>query len=101
MVDIQITVKNVDKAAFEKLKAEAAKRKKPVGAALSLVINEWIFMREYKIFLLSGLKTKEVRYFWMKKINMWRTSSIFFRNIFIKTERFSTVSKSFRTQKYI
>ena len=42
MAKIQVTIKNLDENAFTELKAEAAKKKLPVGAALSLAIENWL-----------------------------------------------------------
>lgn len=42
MAKIQVTVKNVDELAFSELKAEAARKKLHVGAALSLAIENWV-----------------------------------------------------------
>ena len=42
MAKLQVTIKNVDEAAFSELKAEAAKMKLPVGRALSLAIENWL-----------------------------------------------------------
>ena len=38
----QITVKEVDEKAFQELKAQAAKNKMTVGAALTLAIETWL-----------------------------------------------------------
>lgn len=42
MGKIQVTIKNVDEEAFSELKAEAARKKLPVGIALSLAIEKWL-----------------------------------------------------------
>ena len=42
MAKIQVTIKNVDEGAFSELKAEAARKKLPVGIALSLAIEKWL-----------------------------------------------------------
>ena len=42
MAKIQVTVKNVDEEAFSELKAEAVRKKLPVGIALSLAIEKWL-----------------------------------------------------------
>ena len=42
MAGIQVTIKNVDEHAFSELKAEAAKKKLPVGRAVSLAIENWL-----------------------------------------------------------
>ena len=42
MTEIQVTIKNVDAQAFSELKAEAARKKLPVGRALSLAIKNWL-----------------------------------------------------------
>ncbi|MBI2654906.1 hypothetical protein HYX06_00585 [Candidatus Woesearchaeota archaeon] len=42
MAKIQVTIKNVDEDAFSELKAEAARKKLHVGAALSLAIEKWV-----------------------------------------------------------
>ena len=42
MTGIQVTIKNVDEDAFSELKAEAAKKKLPVGRAVSLAIENWL-----------------------------------------------------------
>ena len=42
MANVQVTVKNVDEDAFRELKAEAARNKMAVGAALSLAIETWL-----------------------------------------------------------
>ena len=42
MAKIQVTIKNVDEEAFSELKAEAARKKLPVGIALSLAIEKWL-----------------------------------------------------------
>jgi hypothetical protein len=42
MGKIQVTIKNVDEDAFSELKAEAARKKLPVGIALSLAIEKWL-----------------------------------------------------------
>ncbi len=42
MVKVQVTIKNVDEDAFSELKAEAARKKLHVGAALSLAIEKWL-----------------------------------------------------------
>ena len=42
MAKIQITIKSVDEDAFSELKAEAARKKMPIGAALSLAIEKWL-----------------------------------------------------------
>lgn len=42
MAKIQVTIKNVDEDSFSELKAEAARKKLHVGAALSLAIEKWI-----------------------------------------------------------
>ncbi len=39
---MQVTIKNVDEHAFAELKAEAARKKIPVGAAVSLAIEKWL-----------------------------------------------------------
>ena len=39
---VQVTIKNVDEEAFSELKAEAARKKLPVGIALSLAIEKWL-----------------------------------------------------------
>lgn len=43
MAGIQVTIKNVDEHAFSELKAEAAKKKLPVGRALSIAIESWLY----------------------------------------------------------
>ncbi|HLC50372.1 MAG TPA: hypothetical protein VJI97_02995 [Candidatus Nanoarchaeia archaeon] len=42
MGKIQVTIKNIDEDSFSELKAEAARRKLNVGAALSLAIGKWL-----------------------------------------------------------
>ena len=42
MAKIQVTIKNVDENVFSELKAEAARKKLPVGIALSLAIERWL-----------------------------------------------------------
>ena len=42
MANIQVTIKNVDADAFSELKAEAVRKKLPVGKALSLAIENWL-----------------------------------------------------------
>ncbi len=42
MGKVQVTIKNVDEQAFAELKAEAARKKLAVGAAVSLAIEKWI-----------------------------------------------------------
>ncbi|MEK6942995.1 MAG: hypothetical protein AABX00_02960 [Nanoarchaeota archaeon] len=42
MAKIQVTIKNIDEDAFSELKAEAARKKLPVGIALSLAIEGWL-----------------------------------------------------------
>lgn len=42
MSKVQVTIKNVDAAAFTELKAEAAREKMAVGDALSLAIMNWV-----------------------------------------------------------
>ena len=42
MASIQVTIKNVDADAFSELKAEAVRKKLPVGKALSLAIENWL-----------------------------------------------------------
>ena len=42
MAGIQVTIKNVDEHAFSELKAEAAKKKLPIGRAVSLAIENWL-----------------------------------------------------------
>ena len=42
MEGVQVTIKNVDAQAFSELKAEAARKKLPVGRALSLAIENWL-----------------------------------------------------------
>ena len=42
MAGIQVTIKNVDEHAFSELKAEAAKKRLPVGRAVSLAIENWL-----------------------------------------------------------
>ena len=59
MAKIQVTIKNVDEEAFSELKAEAARKKLHVGAALSLAIEKWV--SEAKKPLLPLTKWKTVR----------------------------------------
>ena len=42
MAQVQVTIKNVDADAFTELKAEAARKKLPVGRAISLAIENWL-----------------------------------------------------------
>ncbi len=42
MAETQVTIKNVDQQVFNELKAEAARKKLPVGRALSLAIQTWL-----------------------------------------------------------
>ncbi len=67
MAQIQVTIKNVDSDAFNELKAEAARKKLPVGGALSLAIENWLSeLKKPKMNLSSwktikgGSKTKNV-----------------------------------------
>ena len=59
MVKIQVTIKNVDGDAFSELKAEAARKKLPVGIALSLAIEWWL--SESKIPQLPLIKWKTMK----------------------------------------
>ena len=59
MAGIQVTIKNVDEHAFSELKAEAAKKKLPVGRALSLAIETWLSeSKKPKLFLSKWKTTK-------------------------------------------
>ena len=42
MGKLQVTIKNLDEDSFSELKAEAARKKLPVGIALSLAIEKWL-----------------------------------------------------------
>ncbi len=57
MAGIQVTIKNVDEHAFSELKAEAAKKKLPVGRALSLAIENWLSESRKPKLSLSKWKT--------------------------------------------
>lgn len=57
MGKIQVTIKNVDESAFSELKAEAARKKLPVGLALSLAIEKWLSESKKPILPLSKWKT--------------------------------------------
>jgi len=57
MTGIQVTIKNVDEHAFSELKAEAAKKKLPVGRALSLAIENWLSESKKPRLFLSKWKT--------------------------------------------
>lgn len=57
MARIQVTIKNVDEEAFSELKAEAARKKLHVGAALSLAIEKWISEAKKPLLPLSKWKT--------------------------------------------
>ena len=57
MAGIQVTIKNVDEQAFSELKAEAAKKKLPVGRALSLAIETWLSESKKPKLFLSKWKT--------------------------------------------
>ncbi|MBI3052157.1 hypothetical protein HYY74_06935 [Candidatus Woesearchaeota archaeon] len=56
---IQVTIKNVDEDAFSELKAEAARWKMPVGAALSLAIERWLAESRKPRLKLSNWKTEK------------------------------------------
>ena len=65
MTKIQVTIKNVDENVFSELKAEAARKKLPVGVALSLAIEKWLSELKKPILPLTkwkmvkgGLKTR-------------------------------------------
>jgi hypothetical protein len=57
MAKIQVTIKNVDEDAFSELKAEAARKKLHVGAALSLAIEKWISESKKPLLPFSKWKT--------------------------------------------
>jgi len=57
MANIQVTIKNVDSDAFSELKAEAVRKKLPVGKALSLAIENWLAESRKLRLPLSGWKT--------------------------------------------
>ena len=57
MAKIQVTVKNVDEEAFSELKAEAARKKLPVGIALSLAIEKWLSESKKPILQLANWDT--------------------------------------------
>lgn len=57
MAQIQVTIKNVDADAFNELKAEAARKKLPVGGALSLAIENWLSELKKPKMTLSSWKT--------------------------------------------
>lgn len=57
MAKIQVTIKNVDEGAFSELKAEAARKKLPVGSALSLAIGKWISESKKPLLPLEKWKT--------------------------------------------
>ena len=57
MAGIQVTIKNVDEHAFSELKAEAAKKKLPVGRAVSLAIENWLSESKKPRLLLAKWKT--------------------------------------------
>ena len=57
MAKIQVTIKNVDEDAFSELKSEAARKKLPVGIALSLAIEKWISESRKPLLPLSKWKT--------------------------------------------
>ena len=56
MTKIQVTIKNVDEEAFSELKAEAARKKLPVGIALSLAIEKWLSESKKPVLPLSKWK---------------------------------------------
>ncbi|MBI2647269.1 hypothetical protein HYW99_02225 [Candidatus Woesearchaeota archaeon] len=57
MAKIQVTIKNVDEEAFSELKAEAARKKLPVGIALSLAIEKWLSESKKPLLPLTKWKT--------------------------------------------
>ena len=57
MASIQVTIKNVDADAFSELKAEAVRKKLPVGSALSLAIENWLSESRKPKMSLSKWKT--------------------------------------------
>ena len=57
MASIQVTIKNVDADAFSELKAEAARNKLAVGAALSLAIEKWLSESKKPRLALTGWRT--------------------------------------------
>ena len=57
MSKIQVTIKNVDEDAFSELKAEAARKKLPVGGALSLAIEKWVSESKKPLLPLTEWKT--------------------------------------------
>jgi len=57
MANIQVTIKNVDADAFSELKAEAVRKKLPVGKALSLAIENWLAESRKLRLPLAGWKT--------------------------------------------
>ena len=57
MAKIQVTIKNVDEEAFRELKAEAARKKMPVGIAISLAIEKWLTESRKPKLQLSNWKT--------------------------------------------
>ena len=57
MTKIQVTIKNVDEDSFSELKAEAARKKLPVGVALSLAIEKWLSESKMPRLALSEWKT--------------------------------------------
>lgn len=59
MAKIQVTIKNVDEDSFSELKAEAARKKLPVGIALSLAIEKWISESKKPKLALAKWKTIE------------------------------------------
>ena len=56
MPKVQITIKNVDAETFSELKAEAARNKLPIGAAVSLAMEKWVSESKKPLLPLSQLK---------------------------------------------